>query len=108
MVDDRPFSEAFTKLVKIGLTLGSRVPLKDHPGLWRHALPGGWEAAVNGHGEPIDGVPPYHARLTFNGWPAGIINPYGGIIAAGEAANEDTFIAALDEELSRLATQGGA
>ena len=41
------------------------------------------------------------AKLTFNGWPAGIIDPMGGIIAAGAAANEDTFIAAIEADLGR-------
>ena len=41
----------------------------------------------------------YQAKVSFNGWPAGIIGPAGGIIAAGDAANEDSFIAAIEHEL---------
>ena len=34
--------------------------------------------------------------VEYNGFPAGLLTPMGdGCIAAGEAANEDTFIAAL-------------
>lgn len=41
----------------------------------------------------------YQAKIKYNGWPAGIIDPRGGVIAAGEAANEDAFIAAIEHEL---------
>jgi len=33
--------------------------------------------------------------VVFNGWPAGILHPMGGCLAAGEAANEKTLCAAL-------------
>jgi len=32
-------------------------------------------------------VPPFNCYVEFNGWPAGVFNPFGGIIAAGELAN---------------------
>jgi hypothetical protein len=54
---------------------------------------GSWEIALNG--ETIQ------AALKFNGWPAGIIDPAGGIIAAGDAANEDSFIAAIEADLGQ-------
>ena len=38
----------------------------------------------------------------FNGWLAGMIDPYGGVIAAGELANEDTFIEAIDKKIMAL------
>lgn len=41
----------------------------------------------------------YQAKVTWCGWPAGIITPNGGVIAAGECANEDTFIEAIEAEL---------
>lgn len=40
-------------------------------------------------------VPPFHAYLEYNGWPAGLINPFGGTVAAGREANEDALVAAL-------------
>jgi hypothetical protein len=71
-----------------------------------------WSVWINGRGEPrkivgaaaqsmADGceVPAYHAALFFNGWLAGFISPYGGTIACGEAANEDTFIEAVQTAL---------
>lgn len=74
--------------------------LKDNVGLIS-ALPdhtfnrtvGLWEIALNGKD--------IRAMIKFNGWPAGIIDPQGGLIAAGEAANEDEFIAAIEADLGR-------
>lgn len=54
---------------------------------------GVWKIALNGKD--------FQAKIEFNGWPAGIIDPHGGIIAAGEAANEDTFIAAIEADLGQ-------
>lgn len=34
--------------------------------------------------------------IWFNGWLAGIIHSFGGVISGGEAANEDNFIKALE------------
>ena len=45
-------------------------------------------------------VPPFCVYIEFNGWPAGIINPFEGSIVAGEAANEDALIAALQARLA--------
>lgn len=33
-------------------------------------------------------VPPFGIYLEFNGWPAGVVTPGGGCIAAGGVANE--------------------
>ena len=51
----------------------------------------GWGITLNPTGDEIDGVEPYHASVTWNGWPAGIVASYGGTIAAGSAANEDNL-----------------
>ena len=62
-----------------------------------------WFFAVNGHAEPTtcaktgQPIPPFSAYVEFNGWPAGLLDPAGGIICAGELANEDTFRAALHQ-----------
>lgn len=52
----------------------------------------GWGAKLNPTSDEIDGVGPCEIYVTWNGWPAGILDPSGGVIAAGEAANEDAFI----------------
>ena len=91
-----PIPECFSKVADLGLALGvEKIFLL--PGCWEHQVDEHWCIKVNGHMEPIDGIPPHHMMVLFNGWPAGIIHPTdGGVIAAGTLANEDTFIAALD------------
>ncbi len=69
-------------------------------GCWEHEVDGRWKLYVNGHRDPIPCstgtvVPAFSAYVTFNGWPAGILDPWGGVIAAGDAANADTFREAL-------------
>ena len=38
----------------------------------------------------------------YNGWLSGMLDPGGGVIAAGELANEDRFIKAIDKRLNDL------
>ena len=61
---------------------------------------GKWKIEMHGSKEDIDDLPMATVRVTYNGWPAGFVNAAGGIIAAGAAANEDTFIEALKEALA--------
>ena len=63
----------------------------------------GWGAKLNPTGAEIDGVEPYGATLTWGGFPAGSMNAYGGVIAAGEAANENTFCEWLKSDLVPIA-----
>lgn len=63
-------------------------------GLWEHKVNSSWEIKVNGHRETIDGVPPFHALVIFNGWSAGLVSPFGGVIA-----NEDSFIEAMKNSI---------
>lgn len=83
---------AFMGCVALAVKDGSK-PLAELPGQTYHRTVGVWEIAL------CDS--PIQAKLKFNGWPAGIIDPRGGIIAAGEAANEDTFIAAIETDLGQ-------
>jgi len=81
-------------------------PLNKHAGCWERRIDEHWWIAVNGREEEIScskgaAVPPFNCYVEFNGWPAGVFNPFGGIIAAGELANEETFAAALEAELAR-------
>ena len=75
-------------------------PLNKRVGCWELRVDEQWEIAMNGHNSPIQcshgcEVPPFAVYVQFNGWPAGVIGPSGGWIAAGEVANEDAFIAAV-------------
>jgi hypothetical protein len=52
----------------------------------------GWFVRLNNTAEKdLFDLEPYQAMVEFNGFPAGIIDPNGGVLAAGDAANEDTF-----------------
>lgn len=59
----------------------------------------GWHAALNPTNAMLDDIPPFSAVVHWNGFPAGIIDPRGGILAAGELANEGTFIEWLKGDL---------
>lgn len=92
-------SEAFDVLAELCIALDA-APLTQFPGCWELQVDPQLWIAVNGHNETkqsSDGtnVEPFHCIVTYNGWPAGIINPFCGILATGECANEDTFIAAM-------------
>lgn len=92
-------SEAFNCIVEYGLAIGMK-DLADRPGLWEAQIDDQWFIAVNPHKETLEcsrgpKVPFGNAYVEFNGWPAGFITPYGGVIAAGKIANEGTFIEAL-------------
>jgi hypothetical protein len=92
-------SEAFCEMIELTRRLGV-VNIKNLPGCWEHQVDAQWHIAVNGQPQTVKAsngaeVPPYTMYVTYNGWPAGLISPNSGWIAAGAGANEDTFIAAL-------------
>lgn len=91
---------AFGVIIQLGNALGVR-DINQLPGCWEHAVDDQWRIALNGHGDERTAfgratVPPYHIYVEYNGWPAGLIGPAGGVIAAGDGATEDTFIAAVE------------
>ncbi len=96
---DQPVSEAYYELAMFGLSTGVQ-NLAEIPGCWESKIDDKWWVAANGHKVEHEcsrgvAVPSFHFYVVYNGWPAGIIGPYGGTIAAGDAANEDALIAAL-------------
>lgn len=102
MDGERPISELFTTIVEWASARGA-VGINELPGCWECD----WEfdgmpahVSVNGHGEEMqssDGfpLPPIHALISINGWPAVLCSPYGGTILGGEPDTEDRLIAAL-------------
>ncbi len=75
--------------------------------VWEHQVDKQWYFAVNRSKETqtvkrtsLVDIGRGEIYIEYNGWPAGTIDPKGGIIAAGEGANEDTFIAALDAAIT--------
>ena len=95
-------AEAFAVLAELALARGMR-DLNKHPGVVEIEIDARWKATLNPHKEPAlhDGIslPAYTAVINYNGWPAGMICPFGGMIAAGECANETTFIAAMRRQI---------
>lgn len=103
-----PIVEAFGAIAELCIALGDD-PLTKHEACWECTIDERWKIAVNGHKEPqkssMSEVPiePFHCYVQYNGWPAGIFTPFGGIIAAGEGANEHTFIAAVRARTATIA-----
>lgn len=99
--------EAFVLLAELLIARGVPLPLSDHPGVYELAIDEHWKVAINGHREPGEyagaRVEPFHVVVEFNGWPAGFFGPCGGIIAAGELANETTLIEAIKAATAKAA-----
>lgn len=94
---ERPISEAF--MVASELAYQKAVAegydnISAYPGMITVVLDDRWTFDLHAQVQDIDGLPAGTVRINFNGWPAGIVNAYGGVIAAGALANEDTFLAA--------------
>ena len=97
-------TEAFALLADLLVKSGAtRLDLR--PGAYEIVIDERWKAVINAHAEPVlwgsASIPPYHAALEYNGWPAGLMAANGGVIAAGECANEDTFIAAVKAAIAK-------
>lgn len=108
---ERPLSLAFSLIADLALAMNAH-PLNKHPGCWTHAVDAHWWIAVNGHSEPkpvvssagcTPTVEPFECYVEFNGWPAGVLNPFDGILVAGKCANEDAFCAALTAAIALAA-----
>lgn len=101
-----PICNAYYLVAELGLALDAG-PLTKHPACWECQIDRLWRIAINGHNAPkrcsFAEVPiePYHCYIEFNGWPAGIMTPFGGTIAAGSVANEETFMQALRERIAK-------
>ena len=92
-------STTFGAVILLAEKLGA-TPINKHPECWECQIDEQWWIAVNPHNQAREcsqGVPvePLHCYVEFNGWPAGVFSPFGGEFAAGELANEQTFVEAL-------------
>lgn len=101
------------------LTKAGAAPLNGHDGAWLGVVDEHWAVAANGHGTPQDvqipdvgtvSIAPFTFHVYYNGWPAGILVPalggFEGEFAAGSAANEDTFMEAIEAALSETEVTG--
>lgn len=103
--------EAFSVMAELATALGVS-KIGNLPGCWEHQIDDQWWISVNGHDKAVsnrDGfnVEPFSMAITYNGWPAGICYRNGGLIAAGECANEDTFISAMQAAIQRVSGSVG-
>lgn len=93
-------SEAFALVCELAIKDGvDKMPR----GMWERDI-GNWHISLNRTLEERANakgmkVPEFSVMLEWNGFPAGIIDPNGGMIAAGSEANEDSFIAAIKKEI---------
>lgn len=106
---DKPKSEMNAVELILAIHRQDNAPsLNILPGLWKRVVDEHWTFWVNGHrearaiedsllGSQGARVNPYDCWVEFNGWPAGSFSlPTGeGVIAAGQAANYETFCEAL-------------
>ena len=99
----KPITLALVRIAELAAKDGA-VPINGLPGCWERVIDGDWTVAVNGHPEAVKHgdvtVPPFEAYVTFRGWPAGFVGPFGGVLAAGSAGNEDALIAAIERLLA--------
>ena len=93
-------SEAFAVVVELATALGVK-RINELPGTWDVQIDEHWKVRVNAQKTELDCIPPYHASVEWNGFPAGLFSPAGGIIAAGELANEASFIAAVRARIAK-------
>jgi len=98
---------AYQKICELGIAMNLH-PANQHPGCLEIRLDDHWQISFNGHQQPMPcahghgvKVYPFNAYARYNGLPAGLITPFGGTIAAGEAANEVTLLAALDAAIAQ-------
>jgi hypothetical protein len=101
--------DAFDKMAQLAIALGV-TNLKDREGAWVHQVDDQWTIAINGKDHDVEVRPdgsmgatlqPFHAVVFYNGWLASLLNPYGGEFVAGSAANENTFIEAIDRAIAK-------
>ena len=103
--DTEEVAVVFGLIAELAAALGVR-DIGSTEGCWEHALDERWWFAINGHKEPVKcsqgvTVPPFHCYLEYNGFPAGVFSSFGGQIAAGSAANEETFCETLRQAICR-------
>lgn len=105
MSDIRQVTELFARFCDLCIAR-NMAPLNEADGCVHVDIDSRWHISFNSHqtNHPSrDGfeLEPFHGAVTFNGWPAGIFTPISGTIAAGESANENALIAAIDAAIAK-------
>ncbi len=89
--DQVAFAEVWNYAAKLAIKDG-KAPLNALSGFWQRKVGESWEIWLHAQKEPLklpSGTPlePFTMYVEFNGWPAGVLDPHGGSIAAGSLAN---------------------
>ena len=103
---EQKFPKALMVVGDLAFHLGAR-NIRQAPGCWEHHIDETWWVAINPHDDPTKcshnvEVPGRAVYVTYNEWPAGFFDAGGGQFAAGEGANEDNFIAAVEAAIGRI------
>ena len=93
MTQEQNVSELFASIVAYADAMGAR-NINELPGCWEAKVDDKTFLAVNGHQTAMKAsrgpvLEPYHAFVEINGWPAALLNPYGGVVMGG---SEDDLI----------------
>jgi hypothetical protein len=87
-------NEIFVLAAELAIKDGA-VPVEE---MYERKVDNNWTIVINGSKEKkykgLD-IPPFCMYVEFNGLPAGLLDPWDGVIAAGKEANEDALIRAL-------------
>ncbi len=75
-------------------------PIRDK--VWENQIDEHWFIKINGHSKEMKGIPAYCMTIEYDGFPAGIISPFDGMMVSGEVINEDALIAAMKKKLVGL------
>lgn len=104
-------NETFGLLAEFAVATGAK-SIGDLAGCWEKRIDEHWWVAVNGHLDEVAcsreaPVPPRHAYIEYDGWPAGVLSEQGGVVTMGEVANEDSLKAALRRAVTSLQGRRG-
>lgn len=67
----------------------------------------GWHVVLNPTEVQVGDVLAFSATVGWNGFPAGVIDPDGGVLAAGTLANQRTLLAWLESDQQQSEVQDG-
>lgn len=104
-----PVNKVFALACELGAAHGwENITMQD--GCQELDVDGHWWFAINPHPHPTrcsrgyKMIPAGTIYFQFNGWPAGIVTSAGGLVACGQAANEETLIDALETAIRKQGT----
>ena len=105
MTLEKPIILLFKLIADLGNKTGA-APATKFDGCWEHRVNDDWWLALNAHKVEIKcskgpEVPPFTCYLEYKGWPAGLVDPYGGTLLRIGDVSEDALIAVLEAALER-------